>query len=584
MAEKHSRFLQYFIIFLFLILLVFLFKLQIVNGDKYFRIAERNYVRIKTLMPVRGEIFDSKFRPIVTNKPSYNLYIVLGKIRDKTKLIDFIDENFGDERQNIEGIIRKNRFRFYQEILLVQNVDFKKVVEISEELNYFPSLFFKTGTVRNYAYKNNFTGYLGRINEKEFSRLKTDGYTINSIIGKTGLERFYEKNLAGKKGFEILQVDASGKNLNLFKKNLKSPPVNGQNLILTIDNDLQNYLEKIFPANEKGSVIVMNPQNGDILAYISKPDFDPNIFNHTLSTEEWNRISQNPAFPMLDRNIRGVYPPASVYKPIMASLGLEKGVIDENTKLAECTGGMQIGNRFYKCWLSSGHGKLNVVDALKYSCDVFFYDLSLQFPLKDLDEFTKENMLTVKTGIDLPGERAGFFPTEKWFRKNYGKYISITGQKVNIAIGQGELLVTPLQICTYYAALANDGIWMQPHFLLKSVDEKGSASVDYISRKLPVSEKNLQLIRKALFKVVNERYGTGTRAQVAGVKVYGKTGSAENHMEEKTHAWFAGFAEWEKPEIAFTVFLENAGHGGSQAAPIAKKVIEYYQTIRNKEK
>ena len=580
MTEKRPQFLFYIIGFLFFILLFSLFNLQIINGEKYFRIAERNYVRIKTIEPVRGEIFDRKFRPIVTNKPSYNLYIVLGKIRNKTKLIDFIEEHFGSERKNIEEIIRKNRFRLYQEILLVRNVNFEKMVEISEKLNYFPSLFFKTGTVRNYAYENNFTGYLGRINEKEFSKLKNEGYTINSIIGKTGLERYYEKNLAGKKGFEILQVDASGKNLNLFKYNPKTPPVNGQNLILTIDNDLQNYLEHIFPSRKRGSIIVTNIATGGILAYISKPDFDPNIFNRSLSEKEWNLIVQNPAHPMLDRNIRGVYPPGSVYKPIMATLGLETGIIDENTKLAECTGGMQVGNRFYKCWLSSGHGKLNVIDALKYSCDVFFYDLSLQFALQDLDDFTKKNMLTVPTGIDLPGERAGFFPTEKWFRKNYGKYISLTGQKVNIAIGQGELLVTPLQICAYYAALGNEGEWIQPHLLMKTVDENGSTKIDYEHLQLPVSPSNLELIKKALYKVVNERYGTGTKAFVRGVTVYGKTGSAENHMGEKTHAWFAGFAEWEKPEIGFVVFLENAGHGGSEAAPIAKKIVEFYDNLR----
>jgi penicillin-binding protein 2 len=223
---------------------------------------------------------------------------------------------------------------------------------------------------------------------------------------------------------------------------------------------------------------------------------------------------------------------------------------------------------------------MNVEKALTQSCDVFFYDLSLQFPLQNLDVFTKQNMLTVPTGIDLPGERAGFFPTEKWFRKNYGKYISITGQKVNIAIGQGELLVTPLQICAYYAALGNEGKWIKPHFLMKTVDENGSNLISYESQQLPVSAKNLNLIKKALYKVVNEKYGTGTRAFVQGVNVYGKTGSAENHMGEKTHAWFAGFAEWEKPEIAFVIFLENAGHGGSQAAPLAGKIVEFYDKLR----
>lgn len=564
----------YGIALIFIILIVSLFKLQVVQGEDYKQIAEENYVRIKNIQPVRGEILDREYRPIAINKPSYNLYIILGKIREKDKVIDFVSRNFAIEKEKIKETIYQNRFRLYQEIRLVQNIDYEKLIAISEQLNYFPSLFFKTETRREYLYPNHFTGYVGRIDEQEFSKLKDKGYSINSMLGKSGLEKYYEEMLAGKSGYEILQVDAAGNNLQFFKHNLEKKPENGESLILTIDNELQEYISSIFPGKAKGCIVVSDIKNGEILAYISKPDFDQNIFGNNLSTDDWNKILQDPSKPMLDRVIHGTYPPGSVYKPVMAFLGLEENVIDKKTKLTKCDGGMQFGDRYFKCWWEKGHGRLNVVDAIKQSCDVFFYDLSTRFTLEQINNYTKKNKLCVRIGIDLPGERAGFFPTKDWYKQNYGRYISITGQKVNIAIGQGEVLVTPLQICSFYAAIGNDGIWKQPHFLLKTVEHQKNTT--FKQEYLPVNREHLELIQKSLYKVVNEQYGTGTAAGVYGVKVYGKTGSAENHMGKETHAWFTGYAEWEEPEIAFVVFLENAGHGGSAAAPLARKIVKFY--------
>jgi len=574
-----SDYIGYVITFLFIILILSLLKLQIIEGDKYKEIAQKNIVRIQTIYPTRGEIYDRNYRPIVLNKPSYNLYIVPGNIQDKDIVAEFVSNTFKRDQDKIKKIIHENRFRSYQDILLVQNIPYEKMISASEQLNYYPSLHFKAEKVREYLLKNHFTGYTGRITEKEYKLLKKKGYSINSSIGKTGLEKFYEKLLRGENGQQVLQVDASGNNLKFFKHNLTKEPKNGDDLILTIDNDLQKYISSIFPKNNNGSIVVMNIKTGGILAYISKPDFDPNLFTSGISSEDWQQLISNPNKPMLDRVIHGTYPPGSVYKPIMASLGLDEHEIDTKTELTKCEGGMWFGNRYFKCWFEKGHGRLAIEDAIKYSCDVFFYDLSTRFSLEQLNRYTKQNLLSTRTDIDLPGERSGFFPSRKWYLDNYGKYIDILGQKVNLAIGQGEILVTPLQICAYYSAIGNNGIWKQPHLLLKSIGVDNTYQNVVREKKLPLSDETLKIIQSSLYKTVNESYGTGVAASLKNVRVYGKTGSAENHMGDITHSWFSGYALCDKFEIGYVVFIENGGHGGSMSAPIARKFITYYDGI-----
>ncbi len=574
-----SDYIRYVIVFIFFILFFFVFKLQIIEGERYKNIAEKNIVRIQTIYPTRGEIYDCKYRPIVLNKPSYNLYITPGEIVNKEKVSEFVSSNFNKDIDEIKKIIHDNRYRSYQDILLIQNIPFEKMVTTSEQLNYYPSLLLKAEKVREYYFTNHFTGYTGRITKDEYNKLSGKGYSINSNVGKAGLEKYYEDILHGKNGQQVLQIDASGKNLEFFKHNLQTAPQNGADLILTIDNDLQEYISSIFPKNRKGSIVVMDIKTGGILAYVSKPDFDPNIFTGGISTKQWDNIITDPDKPLLDRIIHGTYPPGSVYKPILASLGLEEKVIDSKTKLTKCEGGMWFGNRYFKCWLKEGHGRLAVVDAIKYSCDVFFYDLSTRFSLEQINRYTKQNYLSTRTGIDLPGERKGFFPFRKWYIDNYGKFVGILGHKVNLSIGQGEVLVTPLQICTYYSALGNDGIWRRPHLLAKRIEAEHTYK-DFVEQKhLPISDATLKLIQNSLYKTVNESYGTGTAASINGIDVYGKTGSAENHMGKITHAWFSGFAKCNKFEIGFTVFIENGGHGGSVSAPVARKFINYYYGI-----
>jgi penicillin-binding protein 2 len=566
------------LIILISILVVMLFNLQVVKGSYYQRIAESNFVRIRRIPATRGEIYDSKYRPIVTNIPSYNLYLTSGKISNMNTLSSFLANNFGIDAEELRKMVFEQRFRTYEEILILDNIPYETVIKLSEKITDFPELSFRSGKTRNYLYPNHFTGYVGRIDEKEYARYKDEDYSLNSYIGKSGLERYYEVLLKGKDGKEIIQVDAQGRSLEIFKDNIFLPPQNGLSIILTIDNDLQSYANEIFPLGAKGCIIVADIKTGGILAYVSKPDYDPNIFMQKITPDIWASLN-TPEKPLLDRIINATYPPGSVFKPVVGTLGLEKGVINRNTHLAPCRGGIKIGNRFFRCWYAPGHGSLSVVDAFKVSCDVFFYDLINHLELDDVNAHTKNCRLIDKTGIDLPSERSGFFPNTNYYKNKIGRTRGLSGYKANLAIGQGEVLSTPLEINTFYAAIARGGTWLQPHLLNRTM---GAARINreqiepLKSYRLPWSASTQQILKDGLWAVTNAPGGTARAINVPGATSYGKTGSAENYMGKLTHAWFTGFIETNKPEIVITVFLENAGGGGAVAAPLANNIFNYY--------
>lgn len=563
---------------LFLALIIALFRLQVIKGEYYKQVAELNFVRIRRVPATRGEIYDSKYRPIVVNIPSHNLYLTSGKIHNLPSLVRFLSAYFGITEQDLEQLVFQQRFKTYEEILLADNIPYETVLSLSEMMNYYPELSFRIGTTRSYLYPNHFTGYVGRINEDEYSQYKQEDYSINSYIGKTGLESYYEVLLRGQDGKEIVQVDAQGRSLDLFRNEGSIEPLNGLSLVLTIDNDLQEAANQAFPAGRKGAVVVLDAKTGGVLAYVSRPEFDPNVFMQRISPEIWAELNGKDR-PMLDRVIHAAYPPGSVFKPLTAEIGLELGLVNRNTRLASCVGGMHYGNRFFRCWNHGGHGSTNVIDALKVSCDVYFYDLSQRIRLDVFHDYAYKNYLCVKTGIDLPNERNGFFPTTSWYHEKLGKAINIQGHKINLSIGQGEVLTTPMQIAAFYNALANNGLWIQPHILQQTVG-RGRLTREEVQEvkttRLPISPANLAIIRDGLWAVVNAPGGTGANSKVSDGTVYGKTGSAENSMGKVTHAWYAGYLVTDKPEITVVVFAENAGGGGAIAAPVANRIFNYY--------
>jgi len=581
MNKSNNVHFYYIIIFSFItIAIIQLFIHQIINGKKYEEISRKNYIRIKRINPARGMILDEKLRPLASNTSSINLYITPFLIDKRENLINFLVENLPITTNYIEKLLYDNRFRAYEDILVYENFTEETLARIAEKMNYFPELSLKTEVLRQYSIPNHFTGYIAKINEQEFKRLRNEDYTINSKIGKAGIEKYYEGLLAGKSGFEIVQVDAVGRNLNLFKQDLNQSPINGFHLVLTINLQLQEYIQSVFPRDKAGAVVIMNCKTGGILAYNSFPEYDQNWFTEGISNAQWEFLRDHDMKPLLDRVTMGTYPPGSTFKVVSAAFGLEKNYITEFTRLASCQGGMQIGDRYFRCWLHSGHGRSNILEGMALSCDVFFYDLSARFNLDEFADFTKNSLIIERTGVDLPSEREGFFPKIDWYRQRLGRFLATTGIRANLVIGQGEVLTSPLAVCAHYAAIANNGLWKTPHFLNRAFNEFNNIEYNFFphqNQSLPYSPQTLDLIQKGLYEAVHRYNGTARFTKIKGAEIYAKTGSSENPHGSLTHASVAGYGKWNgEPEIAFYMIVENAGSGGSVAGPLMGKILQFY--------
>ncbi len=586
-----SQILKLILVLGFSILIFSLAKLQIIDGEIYNEYAKNNYVKKSRLEANRGEIFDRFGVPIAQNYPAIHLAVIPGFITNEDSLKSFLSSSINVTAEDFDNFIYETRFRKYQENVFIDNLDTKQVAKLSESFNYFPELRFSISNTRRYHFPNHFTGYIGRINQEEYASLKDLGYHYNSFLGKTGIEKQYETILKGVDGVQLNLVDARGRNLDLFnsisnnRDNINIPPIHGMNINLTIDVNLQKFVDDNFPPDLRGAVVVMDYETGEVLAYVSRPEFDQNIFMSRIPTTMWDSIRADTTKPFLDRVSKAVYPPGSVFKIITSGYGLENSLVNRWTKLSYCDGGLQVGNRYVKCWNRYGHGSLNVIDALKVSCDVYFYDLSFRIDMDDFCYFVKDSMLSEKTGIDIPDEAKGFFPTSKWYQDMYGKYVSIRGHMVNLSIGQGEMFMTPLQICALYAGIANEGLWKKPHLLKQAVREDSILTIDdfidNLEVELPLNEENLAIIEEGLRKVVTQPDGTAHTINRPNRNLYGKTGSAEHKKDRDTHAWFAGYDKDTK--IAITVFAQEAGGGGSVAAPIAGKVFDFYYEYKGNE-
>jgi len=572
-----------FVIILALLLIIYnLFIIQIKRGNYYKNIADNNRFRKRRVEPVRGNIYDRNYLPLVINKPSINFYIIPNKIDDIDRYTKLISDNFPLSEKKIFKEIKKSKKITGREILIAHNIPYESFIKIAEMQNYYPAIFFKNENSRNYLINSHFLGYIRNINAQEFTKFKQKEYSLNSSIGKLGIEKQYEKILRGQVDYKIYQRDALGNNLDLLKYS-PDETRSGKSLLLTIDKPLQTYITKMFKdTRHKGFVGVMNANTGGILAYVSIPQYDNNKFTGPFSHDDWQELISDSLNPILDRGIGAVYPPASTFKLITASLGLEENILSQDTKLEKCIGYYKYGGNISKCWYAPGHGSLSVVGAIQQSCDVFFYDLSLRLNLENFRQFTKENMLTIKTGIDIPGEVSGFFPSEIWYKNKFSNISSWQGFKINLAIGQGEVLTTPIQVLSYFAAIGNNGLWRRPHFLMQVIGGQKKPSTKGIN--LPISPSTLEIMQQALFETVNGgKKATGKFAKLRDPVMYGKTGTAQNHMSEVPHLWFAGYSKFRDPDLptlAYVVFLENTqGGGGSVCAPISRNIISYYSKI-----
>jgi penicillin-binding protein 2 len=354
-------------------------------------------------------------------------------------------------------------------------------------------------------------------------------------------------------------------------------PVQGAELILELDWELQKIAEVELVERGSGAVVAIDPRDGALRIMASVPNFDANLFSGVVSKEAWDAVMSDSLHPLFNRSIKGTYPPGSTMKLFTAGAGMESGLIAGEESFDPCRGAKRFGNRSFRCWRPGGHGKLGLVGAIIQSCDVYFYQLGVKEGLDLWSKFCSDCRFGVRTGVDLPGEFAGLVPSAGYFDKRYGKNGWTRYLMLNLAIGQGELLVTPLQMATLFAALGNGGVIYKPRLMNSIISHAGGVIKNRpeIIGSLPVSEKNLDILQEALLGVTTNERGTARVAALPDIKVGGKTGTAQNpHGDD--HAWFICFAPLENPEIAVAVIVENAGHGGSVAAPLAKKILEKY--------
>lgn len=562
------------------VLLIRTAQLQIVEGARYQNYARQNRVRKVAIPAARGLIFSRDSVIIAESKPAFNLVLVA--VRDWGPAVITAARILGLDSNSVKQEIIYQRRAYPQDpVSIVRNLTPEQVAIIEEHTDKLPGLRLATESRRKSPFGNyasHLIGYTSELNSREYERLKDQGYRLGDFLGKGGLEKQYEDLLRGSDGCEFVEVDAKGREQGNIPDLERLEPVPGVNLYLTIDWKLQQLAESLFTGGMLGSAVAVDPRTGQILALVSRPNFNPDLFSTGINSDNWNRLVNDPSFPLWDRAIRSAYPPGSTFKIFTAAAALDSGLIDEKKLLPKaCHGSLRIGNRVFKCWKAGGHGSLNLHDAIVQSCDVYFYQLGQLLGVQGISDLCLKIGLGSETGVDLPQEVPGLIPTIGWYEKRLGKGSWGGGVPANLSIGQGEILTTPIQLAALYAAVGNDGLFFKPHLLLKAetYDGKLVAGETLESRQLGISPGSIAIIKQALVGVVNQPGGTGGSARIAGVEVAGKTGTSQNpHGDD--HSWFVAFAPKDDPVISVAVIVENAGHGSAVAAPLAGKLLKRY--------
>ncbi|MDI6738773.1 MAG: penicillin-binding protein 2 [Candidatus Edwardsbacteria bacterium] len=570
------------------LLLLFLrsVQLQVVEHAKYGGLSRQNRLRRIELAAPRGLVITRDSVIIAESRPGFSLVLVsatdwIGPVRHAARLLEL-------DSAGLEAAVGNQRRLFPRDpVVLIRDLPPQQLARIEEHLDQLPGLRVETGSLRKANFGmigSHLLGYTGRIGVHEYGKLKNRGYRYGDYLGKGSLERQYESILRGSDGYEFFEVDARGRDRGTPESLEPVEPMPGATLRLSIDWKLQLAAESLFAEGQKGAAVALEPSTGRILALVSRPNFDPNLFAAGIRAEDWNRLANDPDFPLWDRAIRSAYPPGSTFKVITAAAALEESLTTEDARLPRaCGGSLRIGNRVFKCWLKGGHGSLDLHQAMIRSCDVYFYQLGLMLTVEKLALWARRLKLGSATGVDLPLENAGLIPDRVWYENRTGRGSWRGGVAANMAIGQGEVLTTPIQLASLYGAIGNEGVRWEPHLLIAAETADGEVirKEMRIHDRLPLSPATIAVLKRACSGVVNEPGGTGGAARLPGVELAGKTGTAQN-PHGNDHSWFACFAPADKPVIAVAVIVENAGHGSDVAAPIAGQIVRSYLDGRTK--
>jgi len=574
----------------FALVLLRLFTMQVLQGAKYRELSEENRIRVEVIAAPRGEIRDRNGVLLADNVPAFTVTLdpYDKTYQDAPGRMDSTLARLGAilevEPSLLRDKMKKDGHNSFLPVRLKRNLDRTTVAYIAEHESDLPGVDVEFEPLRRYPMgemASHLLGYVGEISDKELEDPDHAEYLSGDLIGKMGIERQYEKVLRGVSGKRFVEVNAMGRKAALLGERRPVLPQRGEALTLTIDAKLQRAAEQAFAPNARGAVVALDPNTGEVLALASKPNYDPNEFSTGISQARWALLSEGGNFPLFNRAIQAAYPPGSTLKPFVGLAGLMTGAIQPGTTFREtCDGAFQFGRRAFHCWDPHGHGTLAFRDALARSCDVYFYQLGIRLGLERLSGFMKQLHVSDKAGIDLPQERRGLFPDVAWYDKHYGAGRWSRGLVLNLAIGQGEIALTPVKLAQLAALIANGGTLVRPH-LIHGVEADGGPipaalpSGDSTGIHIELSSSALANVRAAMEAVVSDPHGTGYAAKVDSVRVAGKTGTAQN-PHGNDHALFICFAPVEHPRIAMAVLLENAGHGSTAAAPLAQKVLQEF--------
>ncbi|QDJ13158.1 penicillin-binding protein 2 [Mergibacter septicus] len=594
------------VLFLTGILITNVYHLQVTNYDTYQTRANGNRIKLLPITPTRGVIYDRNNHILAENLTFFGLYIVPEKINNLTKTFDELRPIIGLTDQDIENFNKeRRRSQRYTPILLKENLTEEQLARFSVEQYKFPNIEVKPYFKRYYPYGEPLThllGYVGRINDRDVERLKQQdklaNYAGSHNIGKLGIERYYEDQLHGKVGFEEVEVNSRGK---VIRKLREQPAIAGRNIRLSIDVNLQRYIFDLLEG-KNGAVVVMDPIDSSILAMVSSPSYDNNLFVDGISSQEYRQLLNDPDRPLYNRALQGAYPPASTVKPFIAVAALSEGIITPNTTINDTNGIFTLPNttKRYRDWKKWGHGVTDITKAITESSDIFFYNIAYMMGIDQLSPWMKKFGFGQPTGIDIMEETSGVMPSREWKLKRYKKPW-FQGDTIPVGIGQGYWIATPLQLAKASSILINNGKVNTPHLMLDIIGEGTQSYHDkHQYPDIKASDEAWQIAKQGMYNVINAKNGTAQRAFLGTTyKVAGKSGTAqvfslkENEKYDATnlskhlhdHAWFIAYAPYQKPEIVVSIILENAGGGSSNAAPIVRQIMDYYfnhQTVQTK--
>ncbi len=567
LMAKRIQLVRVVILALSFVLLSALSYYQIFFRSEYVILARNNRLRSVRIGAPRGDIYDHNGNPLALNVIMFDIKCypnILLKDDNMKRIAEALTRcGIALTEKDIEEKMRKQYTTLYSAITVAKNLTFAHVAEIISDESINSLVFPVRAWKRTYPagkFAVHVVGYVGEISDKELEKRQGTNYRGGDMIGKNGIESVYEDDLFGVPGEEVIEVDARGRKI---KDVVHDEPTKGNDIFLTVDLEAQKYAAELL-GDFRGAVVAMDVTDGSILVLYSSPSYDPNSLTWGITQKDWLAMSDHIERPMMNRAISGAYPPASTFKAIMGSALLEKNVADTYSQIY-CRGYYELGGTKFKCWKHSGHGTENIFRALSDSCDVYFYTLAHRAGINVLTNVASQFGVGEKTGIDLTSESSGTLPTPKW-KKRILKESWYGGDTVNFSIGQGYVLMTPLQVLRAYAAIANGGNLVTPY--IKQGEKKPLKS-------LGISQITLETIKKGLYAVTHG--GTGTRANAFGVDVSGKTGTAQN-SHGADHAWFVGFAPSDQPKYAVVVIAEAGEHGSSVSGPIVGKVLSYLIT------